>query len=234
MKVILTGASGFIGGEILQQCLRNPSITSLVVLSRRQIELPPQNVDGAKQSKVVLLEDFESYSPTVLSELSGAEACLWALGSTTREPVAGRKINLDYTMAGANAFATSLATQLETQGGKFRFVYTSGMVTSKDQNKKLWISQEFRRIRGDVENKLLSLPEELGRKNFEPIIVRPGGVLAKGKGFVTSLLPNWTISVEQLAASMIDLAIKGRDSEKDTWECGELVKRGNEILARGL
>jgi NAD dependent epimerase/dehydratase family enzyme len=71
MKVILAGSSGFIGQEILHQALHNPSITSLIALSRRP--LPTTN----PKLKTVLLEDFTSYSPAVLAELSGAESCIW-------------------------------------------------------------------------------------------------------------------------------------------------------------
>jgi hypothetical protein len=71
MKLILTGTSGFIGSEVLSQALRHPSITSIVALSRK----PIQNSDP--KLKVLLIDDFEHYSPSALSELSGAEACIW-------------------------------------------------------------------------------------------------------------------------------------------------------------
>jgi hypothetical protein len=71
MKLILTGTSGFIGSEALFQALLHPSITSVVALSRK----PIPNSDP--KLKVVLLDDFEHYSSSVLSELSGAEACIW-------------------------------------------------------------------------------------------------------------------------------------------------------------
>jgi hypothetical protein len=73
MKLILTGTSGFIGSEVLSQALLHPSITSIVALSRK----PIPNSDP--KLKVVLVDDFEHYSPSVLSELSGAEACIWYL-----------------------------------------------------------------------------------------------------------------------------------------------------------
>jgi nucleoside-diphosphate-sugar epimerase len=71
MKLILTGTSGFIGSEVLSQALRHPSITSIVALSRK----PIPNSDP--KLKIVIVDDFEHYSPSVLSDLSGAEACIW-------------------------------------------------------------------------------------------------------------------------------------------------------------
>jgi len=48
-----------------------------------------------------------------------------------------RKVNVDYTLAAANAFATSLTPQLG-DGKRFRFVCLSGMLVERDQQKKLW------------------------------------------------------------------------------------------------
>lgn len=74
MKLILTGSTGFIGQEVLSQCLLHPDITSLVALSRRPL---PSSVTNSPKLKVVILEDFTSYPENVLKELEGAEACIW-------------------------------------------------------------------------------------------------------------------------------------------------------------
>lgn len=74
MKFILTGSTGFIGREVLHQCLVNPSITSVVALSRRN--LPEASSQNPKLS-VVILDDFTTYTEKVLQELSGAAACIW-------------------------------------------------------------------------------------------------------------------------------------------------------------
>jgi nucleoside-diphosphate-sugar epimerase len=73
MKVILAGSTGFIGREVLTQCLKNPSITSILALSRR--ELPGTISDP--RLKVVILKDFASYPDSVLQELASADACIW-------------------------------------------------------------------------------------------------------------------------------------------------------------
>jgi nucleoside-diphosphate-sugar epimerase len=74
MKFILTGCTGFIGSEVLSQCLRNPTITSVVVLSCRQL---PDSVINDPKLNVVIMEDFNSYPVPVLKELAGADACIW-------------------------------------------------------------------------------------------------------------------------------------------------------------
>lgn len=70
MRVILTGSTGFIGREVLNQCLQHPAITSVVALSRR--ELPAHD-----KLKVTLVDDFISYSDSVHEEIKNADACIW-------------------------------------------------------------------------------------------------------------------------------------------------------------
>ncbi|GKZ33192.1 hypothetical protein AbraIFM66950_002981, partial [Aspergillus brasiliensis] len=83
MKIILTGSTGFIGHEILGQCLHNPHITSIVALSRRPLPSRPATVlpntntnTNTKTPKltVKLVDDFLTYPDTLLDELKGAEA----------------------------------------------------------------------------------------------------------------------------------------------------------------
>jgi len=73
MKFILLGSTGFIGKEVLDQCLKTPVITSIIALSRR--DLP----EGAANPKLttVIVEDFKLYSESVLEQLKGADACIW-------------------------------------------------------------------------------------------------------------------------------------------------------------
>ena len=73
MKVILTGSTGYIGNEVLAQCLNNPVITSIVALSRREL---PDAASNAKM-KVVIMEDFAVYPESVLEELDGADGSIW-------------------------------------------------------------------------------------------------------------------------------------------------------------
>ena len=74
MRVFLTGATGFIGGEVLTQALAHPSITSLICLSRRAL---PESVTTNPKVKVIILSDFMSYPPKILAQLEGAESCIW-------------------------------------------------------------------------------------------------------------------------------------------------------------
>ena len=73
MKVILTGSTGFIGRAVLLQCLKEPSITSIIALSRREL---PEAVGNPKLTLVVM-DDFNVYPDSVVEVLRGAEGCIW-------------------------------------------------------------------------------------------------------------------------------------------------------------
>ncbi|KAJ5098122.1 hypothetical protein N7532_005123 [Penicillium argentinense] len=148
MKVVLTGTTGFAGREVLNQYLQNPSITSIVVLSR--CELPAHD-----KLKVVVLEDFTSYPDFVREAVQGADACIWTLGITGAKAPDDETahVSIDYTIAAARFF-------YETCKKPFRFVYCSGTAAERDQKKPLWFMQIFRRIRGQVEIELLAFADE--------------------------------------------------------------------------
>lgn len=76
MKVILTGTSGFVGREILHQSLAHPSISNIVVLTRRPIQITHTKL------KVLIHNDFLAYNDSVIKELEGAESCIWYEYST--------------------------------------------------------------------------------------------------------------------------------------------------------
>jgi uncharacterized protein YbjT (DUF2867 family) len=71
MKIILTGATGRIGGATLQSALSDPAITTVIVLSRREID-----VQHAKL-QTIIKKDYTQYTPEELAQLEGAEACIW-------------------------------------------------------------------------------------------------------------------------------------------------------------
>ena len=74
MKVILAGPTGFIGCEVLEQCLQHSFITSIVALSRREL---PSSVSSNPKVKVAIMNDYLSYPESVLQDIKGAEACIW-------------------------------------------------------------------------------------------------------------------------------------------------------------
>lgn len=79
MKLIVTGATGFVGKEVIRQSLRNPNITSVVALARRPVPVPSNLDPGADSSKLhsVTIKDYDSYPDEVKKQFAGADACIW-------------------------------------------------------------------------------------------------------------------------------------------------------------
>lgn len=75
MRVILLGSTGYIGKGVLNQCLKNPAITSIVALSRRQH--PELAKDPDPRITVVIIENFKIYRDSILEQLKDADACIW-------------------------------------------------------------------------------------------------------------------------------------------------------------
>lgn len=229
MKIILTGSTGYVGGEVLRQCLSHPSIASIISLSRRRLDITHPKL------RVILVKVFANYSSEVLSEITGADACIYCLGTNVpiKPPELNRKINFDFAIGTAKTF-TSLFTENKHKPpqGSFKFVYLSGALPEKDPNKHLWFLVENRRMRGELENALLQLDRENGRRGgFEIYIARPGFVQPKG-----AFLQNWlvgklsnAIMVDHLAACMLQVAMEGK--RDPIIENDELISKGKKVVA---
>lgn len=73
MKIILTGATGRIGGGALRNALSSPAITTVIVLSRRDIDIQHAKL------QTIIKKDYTQYTPEELAQLEGAEACIWCV-----------------------------------------------------------------------------------------------------------------------------------------------------------
>ncbi|OAL25431.1 hypothetical protein AYO20_10465 [Fonsecaea nubica] len=203
MKGILTGATGFIGGEILNQCLDHPRITSLVVLSRRPL---PEPAASNSKVKVIIIQDFGNYPDSVLEEFKDADFCIWAIGTYS----GGEDVEADLPFALCKAIAKArngATTKL------FRMVLLSGMFVVHDQNASLWFKPTTRKAKGVGELRLLAFADEQNKNdgNWESYVGRPGGVLPKYIfGIHTGTIGNrLIIGVGVLAAGMIETALEG-------------------------
>ena len=80
MKLIVTGATGLVGSEVIRLALRNPAVDSVVAVARKPV-LAPANPDlKAETSKLqsVVLEDWTGpYPEYVKQHVKDADACIW-------------------------------------------------------------------------------------------------------------------------------------------------------------
>ena len=138
MKIILTGSTGTIGSAVLQRCLTHPSITSIVALTRRPIDVK----DPDNKLNNIIHKDFLNYPQPIIDQLQGAEACIWVLGS----PTSGKEVHVDYTNAAIKMFLTSIVPQLKGDR-PFRFVYTSGGAVPYLESNALFFLGNARKLR---------------------------------------------------------------------------------------
>ncbi|KAI0156590.1 hypothetical protein GGR57DRAFT_85605 [Xylariaceae sp. FL1272] len=222
MKVIITGATGFVGSEIVRQAIANDKITQAFVLTRKPL---PDEFTKSEKVKVFTVDFSAPFSEDLLGQLSGADACIWALGGRAPQfpdVETARKVSVDYTLSAAKAFLTHLTGNLPASR-KFRFVFCSGKFAEWDDNKSLAFMSDSRHIKGQVEKALCSLADE-NKDKFEILIARPGGILpthgnrlkeiaAKSVGF---------IRVDHLGRDFIRLATEGHSQR--ILEAEELIK----------
>ncbi|EYE94844.1 putative nucleoside-diphosphate-sugar epimerase [Aspergillus ruber CBS 135680] len=214
MKIILLGSTGFIGKEVLNQCLETPAITSLIALSRRDL---PEAATNPKLT-VVIMEHFNSYPDSVLEQLKGADACIWSIGTYDWDPV----VEIEYP----EAFQKALLKVLDAKK-TFRYIYLGGAFTEPDQEKSLWFFSEGRHVRGLAQTNFLEFGKQ--NQNVKTYVVRPAAVLAKnGSALLRCLL--WIVSVrtDELAAVMADLAVNGGDEQVVGNEV--IVDRGRKLI----
>ncbi|WKT53710.1 hypothetical protein QSH57_004294 [Fusarium oxysporum f. sp. vasinfectum] len=208
MKVIVTGATGLVGSALVRECITNPAITSAFVLTRKS--LSPE-IENHPKIKVIIHHDFRSYPPEILEQLDGAEGCLWAIGGPAyRFPdlETCKKVSVDFTLVAAKAFVDILAPNMK--GGKFRFIFCSGMGAEVDDTKTLRYMKDTRRIKGQVERELYKLAEQ-NKDRFEIWSVRPGGILPTTSNILWKFIGGclYYTTADRVASSMIQVLLHG-------------------------
>lgn len=78
MHLILTGATGLVGSGVLDAMIEMKEVTKISILSRRPVAMAEAAND--RRINVIINKDFENYDPAILSQLKGAQGCVWALG----------------------------------------------------------------------------------------------------------------------------------------------------------
>jgi nucleoside-diphosphate-sugar epimerase len=191
MKIILTGATGFVGNETLTQLIKDPSIERVTCLTRRELKTQSEKIH------TVILKDFTSYDSKLAAELANHNGCIWTLGGKTSDlgTEEFEKITTTFTLSLANAIAQNATSS-------FRFCYLSGMGADPTETTRLPWEKLTRHMKGRTERLLEEVT--LKRGFFHATAFRPAGILPKRIHPVASLLLSpIAIGVERLSRSMI-------------------------------
>ncbi len=88
MHLVLTGATGLVGGAVLQTMLTTPAISKISILSRR----PVAQAEGHPKAHVIIHKDFANYDAGVLGQLKDVDGVVWAQG------ISSTKVGKEYVL----------------------------------------------------------------------------------------------------------------------------------------
>jgi uncharacterized protein YbjT (DUF2867 family) len=165
MKVIVFGATGMVGQGVLRECLLDPEVERVLVITRH-----PTGQQDPKLRELVH-QDFLDYS-SIESELADYDACFFCLGisSVGMNEADYRRITHD--------FAVAAAQTLVRRNPRMTFVYVSGGgADSSERGRIMWA-----RVKGQAENAILAMPFA-GKYVFRPGIIQPlHGIKSRTRG----------------------------------------------------
>ena len=130
MKIIIVGASGLVGTELLRQTLTHPSITTVIAVTRRTLAPP----SPSPKFQNVIVKDYDQYAGDAKSAFKDANACIWTIAITPRKSESYRweevvRVCQTSTMNGLRAIHDAGTAK------PFRFIYMSGVAAERDQTK---------------------------------------------------------------------------------------------------
>lgn len=201
VKVIITGTTGMVGEGVLQECLINPEVESVLIVNRR--EYPLQH---PKLRQVILSDILEI--DQMGNDLLDYNACYFCAGvsSVGMDEEEYTKMTYDLTL--------SFAQKLVKINSDITFCYVSGSGTdSSEKGRSMWA-----RVKGKTENDLMKLPFK-AVYNFRPAFMRPTPGAKNVRPlfrFITSLYPilrpfskTYFLTLEEVGKAMITVSIHG-------------------------
>lgn len=206
-RILVTGATGMIGGLVVRQALERPDVAGVTTLGRRPI--------GRQHPKLaeVVHEDFADFS-SAGTALAGYDAAVFCLGAYTGSvpDEEFERITVDYTVAFGEAFRAASPT------GALSFL--SGQGADPGERSRV----AFARYKGMAENALLAMgfprlrifrpgyihPDEPRR---EPNLAYAAFRLAYP--VVRRIYPNVGIGSTDLARAMLHAALEGTPGHDD-------------------
>ncbi|HEX8329510.1 MAG TPA: NAD-dependent epimerase/dehydratase family protein [Hymenobacter sp.] len=201
IRAIITGATGMVGEGVLLECLQNPNVEHVLVLTRK-----PTGRSHAKLTELLVpnLQDLSG----VESQLTGYNACFFCAG------ISSVGISKDEYERITHDLTLHVAETLARLNPALTFVYVSGAGTdSREQSRLHWA-----RVKGRTENELLALPFRRAYM-FRPGFMRPQegqknvpkllGVIDLLYPIVRRLAPRYACTLQEVGRAMIAAARNG-------------------------
>lgn len=217
MHIIVTGATGMAGAEVLRQAVADPEITSITAIVRSEAVIIHPKI------KTIFHKNFLDYSglEQVFRE---NDACIWCLGISQTQVSKEKyhEITYDYTIAAADAMLQA--------NPHITFLFLSGAGADTTETSRTL----FAKVKGKTENALM-------KKDFKKLFfARPAGIRPVHRNKKTPLVnqvmiplfpifefltPAYIINSAQLARAM--LFIVKHETGRKTYTNTELKKIGN-------
>src|SRR5437870_2975160 len=98
MNIIITGATGMVGSEVVRQAIADQEIDEITLIVRRPVTFTSPKL------KTVIHKDFLDYSG-LADVFRNADCCIWCLGISQNQVTEAQYIVIthDYTIAAAKA-----------------------------------------------------------------------------------------------------------------------------------
>lgn len=201
INVIITGATGMVGEGVLFECMENPQVESILIVTRK-----PSGVSHPKV-KEIILQDFSNAEP-IREQLRGYNACFFCLGVSSVGMKEDEYYKLTYTLT------LGFAKTMSEASPDVCFCYVSGAHTdSTEKGRSMWA-----RVKGKTENDLAKLPFR-ATYNFRPGMMKPTPgqqrVLSAYKyvGWLYPVIklffPKAACTIKEVALAMIHVSLHG-------------------------
>ena len=206
INVIVFGATGSAGGQLLDQSLLDDRISKVTIISRRKSEIEHEKLNE------IIHHDFLDFS-AIEKEFENQDACFYCLGVSqlkVKEESKYKKITHDYTLTSAE--------MLLAKNKDITFCFLSGEGADPTMKSKTL----FARIKGMTEHSLGKLPlKQL--YIFRPAFIHPVNLRRK-KNFIEKIVtvlyplmkllaPNILTTSEILAKTMIHIGLNGYEKQ---------------------
>ena len=218
MKVLITGATGAIGGAIFRHLLQTPDVTSVVALTRRPLSSSDPRVSN------IVIDDFNNWNQSILASIADADAMVWAMGTSD----ANKDTNYNYILAFQEAFGRVLP---RARQHRFRYVLISGALVEPDQDKTLYFMEAARKLKGATEEWSLEYAQK-HKDVWQTWIIKPGGVVTAKTYAIARMAAGMFMPMirdEQVGAFVVHLIVHGKEAEGRILN-ERMAKKGTELL----